>query len=62
LTGKEGEKGHYKDTVYFEYPGGGYLLKIPYIEISFGFVGATERVSLKNRKDIYYTEIKPIGK
>ena len=49
------------DTIYFEYKeGGGYLLKAPYIEISFSLYGATEKVSLKNRENIFYTKIKPI--
>jgi hypothetical protein len=58
---KMGKEIAIRDTVYFDYQeAGGYLLKKPYIEISFSLCGATERVSLKNRDDIYYTEIKPI--
>ncbi|SBW01088.1 hypothetical protein [uncultured Dysgonomonas sp.] len=49
------------DTVYFEKKeDGGYLLKYPYIEISFELVGSSEKVLSKNRDNIYYTEIKPI--
>jgi hypothetical protein len=51
-----------RDTVYFEQiEEKGYLLKYPYIEISFSLDGATEKVSLKNRENIYWTEIKPIN-
>ncbi|MDR0506189.1 MAG: hypothetical protein LBH32_05165 [Dysgonamonadaceae bacterium] len=51
-----------RDTVHFIWKEeGGYLLKYPYIEISFGLCGTTERVSLKNREDIFWTKIKPIG-
>ena len=48
------------DTTYYVYKGNGnYLLKPLYTSISFYLRGATEKVSLKNREDISYTEIKP---
>ena len=63
LINYELDKIPHRDTTYYEYKeSGGYLLKYPYVKISFYLRGATEKVSLKNREDISYTEIKPIGK
>ncbi|GHU69175.1 hypothetical protein FACS189413_07600 [Bacteroidia bacterium] len=53
----------FSDTAYYVHKGNGsYLLKPLYTGISVDFWGATERVSLKNREDVSYTVIKPIGK
>ena len=61
LNYKIGKEISLRDTAYFECKKeGGYLLKAPYIEISFSLYGATEKVSLKNRENIFYTKIKPI--
>ena len=52
------------DTTYYErrYGSSYCSLKHSYTGISFYLCGASERVSLKNREDIGYTEIRPIGK
>jgi hypothetical protein len=61
LNNYEFEEIPHRDTTYFEYElSKGYLLKFPYVEIAFDLYGATVKLSLKNRNDYFWTEIKPI--
>ena len=46
----------------YEYKGErGYLLKYPYIGISFILIGGSEEVFSRSRENYHYTEIKPIN-